>query len=361
MAGDEAAGDGAGGQEVAQPQVLVWVAGGVGRLSLNRPRVMNALTREMILEIRGALDAWREDDSIHSVVITGEGDRGLCAGGDIVTLYRDATTGNEMGAESFFWHEYRLNLAIARYPKPYVAVMDGVVLGGGIGLSAHGSHRVVTERSRLGMPETTIGFAPDVGGGWLLANAPGELGTYLALTGNTVGAGDAIALGLADFFIPSDRIAEFVSAVEVDGPNAACDRFAQAAPAPQLESERHWIDAVFALETVPEILDQLARVPGDVAAEAARKLAGNSPSAVALAREAVRRARQLSLEDALRQEFCVSANAIRSHDLIEGIRAQVIDKDRQPRWWPATAAEVERRRTIESFFELPSARQLRFD
>jgi enoyl-CoA hydratase len=340
--------------------VLVWVTGDVGRLSLNRPRAMNALTREMILEIRGALDAWREDDSIRSVLITGEGGRGFCAGGDIVTLYRDATTGNEMLAESFFWHEYRLNLAIARYPKPYVAVMDGIVLGGGIGLSAHGSHRVVTERSRLGMPEATIGFAPDVGGGWLLANAPGELGTYLALTGTTVGAGDSIALGLADFFVPSERIDEFIAAVEAEGPDAARDRFAEPAPAPRLETERHWIDTVFAAGPVGEILNRLSHVPGEVAAEAARKLAANSPSALALARESVRRARHLSLEDALCQEFCVSANAIRSHDLVEGIRAQVIDKDRTPRWVPATVADVDHRIT-ESFFELPSSRQLRFD
>ncbi|MCU1583770.1 MAG: caiD 5 [Microbacteriaceae bacterium] len=359
MRGDETRGDETAGAEAA-PEVLVWVAGGVGRLSLNRPRVMNALTQDMILEIRGALDAWRDDDSIHSVLITGEGDRGLCAGGDIVTLFRDATTGNEMRAESFFWHEYRLNLAIARYPKPYVAVMDGVVLGGGIGVSAHGSHRVVTERSRLGMPETTIGFAPDVGGGWLLAHAPGELGTYLALTGNTIGAGDAIALGLADFFLPSDRIAEFIAAVEVDGPDSACVRFAEPAPAPQLEAERHWIDTVFAPESVQEILERLEHAPGEVAAEVARKLAVNSPSAVVLARESVRRSRHLSLEDALRQDFCVSANAIRSHDLVEGIRAQVVDKDRQPRWSPATVAEVDHR-TIESFFELPSSRQLRFE
>ena len=192
--------------------VLVYRRGHLGHLVLNRPKSINALTHSMVITIAAALEKWESDDSVATVLISGAGDRGLCAGGDIIAIYTDAIgTDEKVGgaASASFWaDEYALNAHIARYSKPYVAFMDGVVLGGGVGVSAHGSFRVVTERTRLGMPETGIGFVPDVGGTFLLSRAPGELGTHLALTAGSVTGADAIALGLADHFVTSDRLAD---------------------------------------------------------------------------------------------------------------------------------------------------------
>ncbi len=182
--------------------VLLRTEGRAGFVTLNRPRALNALTHAMVLAVDEALTAWEHDPAVETVVIDGAGERGLCAGGDIRAIHDDARAGGT--ASAAFWRdEYRLNARIARYPKPYVALMDGIVMGGGVGISAHGSHRVVTERSRVAMPETGIGFVPDVGGTYLLGRAPGELGTHLALTGTPVGAADAILAGLADRYVPA--------------------------------------------------------------------------------------------------------------------------------------------------------------
>ncbi|HOB57822.1 MAG TPA: 3-hydroxyisobutyryl-CoA hydrolase, partial [Rhodoglobus sp.] len=186
--------------------VVITQRGRLGHVLLNRPQAINALTHEMVVQIAAALAAWATDDSVETVAISGAGERGLCAGGDVTAMYRSAVAeGADAGVEAAaFWaDEYALNSAIAHYPKPYVALMTGVVLGGGVGVSAHGSHRVVTETTKLGMPEVTIGFVPDVGGTRLLARAPGELGTHLALTGGTMTGADAIALGFADWYVPS--------------------------------------------------------------------------------------------------------------------------------------------------------------
>ncbi|MYR13875.1 enoyl-CoA hydratase/isomerase family protein, partial [Streptomyces sp. SID724] len=186
---------------MTEEHVLVHTEGRTGVVTLNRPKALNALTRTMVETIAAALDRWEHDHGVATVVITGAGERGLCAGGDIRSIHKDAKAGGK--ASAAFWRdEYRLNARIARYPKPYVAVMDGIVMGGGVGVSAHGSVRIVTERSGVAMPETGIGFVPDVGGTYLLALAPGELGTHLALTGAVVGAGDALLCGLADHFVP---------------------------------------------------------------------------------------------------------------------------------------------------------------
>lgn len=190
--------------------VLLHTEGRVRHITLNRPRALNALNHAMVARVTEALADAEHDDSVIAVLITGAGERGLCAGGDIRSIYEDARSG---GSESMdFWRdEYRLNARIARFPKPYVAIMDGIVMGGGVGVSAHGDIRVVTERSRIAMPETGIGFVPDVGGTRLLGAAPGELGTHLALTAEAVGAGDALLCGLADHFVPSQRLAELTA------------------------------------------------------------------------------------------------------------------------------------------------------
>lgn len=345
----------------AGPEVLVRQRGRVGHLSLNRPRALNALTHGMIVDIRAALEAWRHDDRIATVVLTGEGDRGLCAGGDVVSLVRSASAGDFAAPERFFRDEYRLDAAIAHYPKPFAAILDGIVLGGGIGLAGHSSHRIVTERSTLGMPETTIGFAPDVGAAWLFAHAPGELGTFLALTGRTVGAADAILLGLADAFVTTNRLAALLTALETDAAQQVIDSFAEPAPAGTLSVERHWIDEVFAGDDAALILDRLARAPGETAATAAGTLARNSPTAIAIALAGIRRAQAAScLEDVLRQDYRMSLHGVRSKDFGEGIQAQLIRKDRAPKWSPATIREVDPA-AIASYFALPADGDLTFD
>lgn len=311
-------------------------------LTLDRPRAINALTHEMVLLAAAALDRWEHDPDVGVVVLSGAGERGLCAGGDIRAIHDDARAGGR--ASVAFWRdEYRLNARIARYPKPYVALMDGIVMGGGVGVSAHGAVRVVTERSRIAMPETLIGFVPDVGGTHLLAAAPGELGTHLALTGDAVGAGDALLLGLADHFMPAERLPEFAAALASGDVGAAVRRYSAPAPGAPLAGARAWIDHCYAAPTVEEIVDRLRTCGEPEAKETAGALLERSPTALKVTLEAVRRARALgALEPVLEQEFRVSCTALSSPDLVEGVRARVVDKDRAPRWSPATLAEVSR-------------------
>ncbi|MFD3779914.1 enoyl-CoA hydratase/isomerase family protein [Streptomyces sp. NPDC058612] len=320
--------------------VLFDVEGRTGAVTLNRPAALNALTHSMVMRIDEALTAWERDPAIAQVLIRGAGERGLCAGGDIRAIHEDARVGG--GASAGFWRdEYRLNARIARFPKPYVAVMDGLVMGGGVGVSAHGSVRVVTERSRVAMPETGIGFVPDVGGTYLLALAPGELGTHLALTGAVVGAADAVLCGLADHFVPSDGLAGLVAGLSVAPVREVLERYAAVPPAGVLAERRGWIDACYAGDSVEVIVERLLAHGDPAAKEAGATILAKSPTAVKVTLAALRRAASLGpLERVLEQEYRVSCNALGSADLVEGIRAQVIDKDRAPRWSPGTLGEV---------------------
>lgn len=334
-----------------EQEVLVEVRGRVGHLTLNRPRAINALNHPMVQRLDEALAAWEEDDRVEAVVIDGAGERGLCAGGDVRAM-RDSALGDGSGASAFWRDEYLLNARIARYPKPYVALMDGVVMGGGVGVSAHGSVRIVTERSKVGMPETTIGFAPDVGGTFLLSRAPGELGTHLALTAGSVGAGDAIRLGLADHYVPSECLPELTgallsvsSATEV---TATVERFAEPVPEAPLSAEREWIDACYSADTAEEIVARLHDHGTPGAKEAADTVLSKSPTSVKVTLEALRRARDLpDLPAVLEQEYRVSCAFLAGPDLAEGIRAQVVDKDHDPHWDPPTLAGVT---GVERFF-----------
>ncbi|WP_105035498.1 enoyl-CoA hydratase/isomerase family protein [Cryobacterium aureum] len=321
----------------AEPEVLFTRNGQVGHITLNRPRSINALTHGMVNAIQKVLDEWADDPTLGTVLLTGSGERGLCAGGDILSLYRDATTGDGSAAAEFFRDEYHLNASIANYSKPFVAIMDGLVLGGGIGLSAHGSHRVVTEHSKLGMPETGIGFVPDVGGTWLLSHAPGELGTFLALTAGTARAGDAIALGLADSYIASDQIPALLAGLATTDADPAIAALTQAPPASTLQAQQSWIDQAFSGESVPAIIDHVRALSTAEANAAAEALSTKSPTALAVTLASLRSARQLpNLEAALEQEYRVSVHAHRAPDFAEGVRAQIVDKDRQPHWSPPT-------------------------
>lgn len=330
--------------------VLFSRRGSLGHIVLNRPKALNALTHEMITAIAAQLIEWAEDDAVATVAISGAGDRGLCAGGDVTQIYQSARAGGEQVAR--FWaDEYALDLAISRYPKPYVALMDGYVLGGGIGVSAHGSVRVVTETTQFGMPEVTIGFVPDVGGTFLLSRAPGEIGTHLALTGSTGSGADAIALEFADHFVPSAALAALLVDLETQPAADAVARHAVVAPASELLAQRDWIDEAYAGDDVLTILHRLKNSTVAEARAAASVILTKSPTSVCVTLEALRRARALpTLEAVLEQEFRVGVQVLKGTEIVEGIRAQVIDKDRKPRWSPPTIEQVSRQ-DVARYFE----------
>ncbi|MEV6483497.1 enoyl-CoA hydratase/isomerase family protein [Streptomyces sp. NPDC051576] len=341
----------------ADDPVLLRTEGRAAYLTLNRPKALNALTHAMVRRIDEALTDWEHDPAVETVVISGAGERGLCAGGDIRAIHDDARDGDGSAAVAFWRDEYRLNARIARYPKPYVAVMDGIVMGGGVGLSAHGSVRIVTERSRVAMPETGIGFVPDVGGTYLLARAPGELGTHLALTGAQVGAADALLCGLADHYTLSGSLPSLLDDLAHAPVPEVLDRYARPAPPGELASARGWIDACYSADTVEEILGGLLDHGAGEAKETAETLLTRSPTSLKVTLAALRRARRLgSLENVLDQEYRVSCHALTSPDLVEGIRAQIIDKDRTPHWSPRTLTEVTDA-DVERFFAPPGKRE----
>lgn len=334
-----------------EDKILTAVRGRLGRITLNRPRAINALDHAMVDEMRAVLTKWEGEDDVAAVLVDGAGDRGLCAGGD-VRMMRDSAIAADTRAAAFWRDEYLLNAHIARYTKPYVVLMDGVVMGGGVGISAHGSVRVVNERSVIGMPETTIGFVPDVGGTHLLSRTPGELGTHLALTAGSVGAGDAVHLGLADHYVPSERLVDLTAALErensAEGVAEAVGRYAETAPAAELPGQRHWIDACYSADTAEEIVERLRSHGDPGAAKAAETILRKSPTSVKVTLAALRRARELpDLPAVLEQEYRVSCAILTSPDLAEGIRAQVVDKDRAPVWDPARLEEVT---DVERFF-----------
>jgi enoyl-CoA hydratase len=332
--------------DAPEPTVLVRARGGLGRLTLNRPRALNALDLDMIHQLHAALDAWEHDTEVDVVLLDGAGERGLCAGGDVRGLAEQVTSARPEDAGIFFRDEYALNARIAEYPKPFVALADGITMGGGIGVAGHAAIRIVTERSQLAMPETRIGFTPDVGGTWLLAHAPGRLGEYLGLTGAVMDASDALYAGFADHFVPSAHLDGLRDALETradpSSPTELVLLFDETPPPSKLERARAWIDDAFAGDTVADIVERLRARPEPEASATADLLGELSPTGLAVTLASVRRSRDLpGLRDALEQEYgLVMWFASTQPDLPEGIRAQVIDKDRSPKWQPATIADL---------------------
>ena len=340
--------------------VVVRVHDGIGHLTLNRPRAINALSHEMVRLMQAALDIWADDPAVRTVVIDGAGERGLCAGGDIVAIYEDARAGGTASID--YWaDEYRLDATIAGYAKPVVALMDGIVMGGGVGISTHASHRIVEETSTIAMPEVSIGFVPDVGGPFLLARAPGQLGLHAALTGARLDAADAIHLGLADVHVPRDRRADLLTGLADGDVDEAIARVA-ATPAPgRLAAERSWIDAAYAHDTIEDVLAALESSPGEGPERAASILRRSSPTSLKVALRSVREAAaDADLASALTRDLRIAARCLAGHDFPEGIRAQVIDKDRTPRWSPATLAEVSSA-DVDAYFAPLGDRDLRID
>jgi enoyl-CoA hydratase len=339
--------------------VLVNVENGVGLITLNRPKAINSLTHPMVNAISKVLTDWEHDGDITAVVLSGAGERGLCAGGDIVVIYHSARAdGSE--ARQFWYDEYLMNAQIGRFSKPYVALMDGIVMGGGVGVGAHGSVRVVTDTTKMAMPEVGIGLLPDVGGTLILSRAPGLLGFHAALTGAPFDGADAIAMGFADHYVPHAKLADFRQSIVDDGVDAALAAHAIEPPASNLLAQRRWIVECFAGDTVEDIIAALRGHDAGPANDAANLIATRSPISVSVALEAVRRAANLeTLEDVLRQEYRTSCGALRSHDLVEGIRAQVIDKDRNPKWSPPSLARVTEA-DVEEYFK-PADPDLTFE
>ena len=321
-------------------EILTRIDGRVGFVTLNRPKAINSLTQGMVTAMDATLTDWADDDRVGAVVVAGAGDRGLCAGGDVVAIYHSAQADGAQ-ARQFWFDEYRLNARIGRFPKPYVALMDGIVMGGGLGIGMHGSVRVVTDTSKIAMPEVGIGLIPDVGGTLLLSRTPGLLGLHVALTGAPFSGADAIALGFADHYVPHAQLQAFSTAIVADGVSPALRAYAEEPPSSELGAQREWIDDCFAGETISDIITALRSHDEGSAHDAADLISTRSPIALAVTLASVRRAADYTnLEEALIAEYRVSCAAVRSHDLVEGIRAQVVDKDRNPKWSPASLAAV---------------------
>jgi enoyl-CoA hydratase len=346
--------------------VLAEIRNGVGVLTLNRPHALNALTLEMIRSLTAQLLAWRDDASVKGVLVQGAKQEGrgtaFCAGGDIRFFHQAALAGNP-ALEDFFTEEYALDHLIHCYPKPYVALMDGVVMGGGMGISQGAALRVVTERTRMAMPETNIGLFPDVGGGWFLSRCAGHIGEYLALTGHVIGAGDAIHWGLADGYLQSDALPALHRAIgaAVFTTDADWLRFArselQAVPQPALANLQTTIDRHFSHATVAAILASLQEDGSEWALETVNVLAKRSPLMLAVALEQIRRARSMGLADELRMErgmmrHCFHLRPGAASEAVEGVRALAVDKDQRPRWNPATVADVSSA-MVQAFFRSP--------
>ncbi|MES2184766.1 MAG: enoyl-CoA hydratase/isomerase family protein [Pseudomonadota bacterium] len=359
----------------APPVILAEVRSGIGLLTLNRPAALNALSLQMVQDMHRQLRAWADDGAVQAVVVRGAGEKAFCAGGDIRALYDSYRAGDGMYLQ-FFEEEYALDLYIAEYPKPYIALMDGYVMGGGMGISQNATVRIVTERTRLAMPEVGIGYFPDVGGSYFLPRLPGRLGLYLALTGVQIRAADALYAGLADLWVPAAQLPELVQRLQgldwrgggdIQAAVAALVADMQPAaaePAP-LAAVRAAIDRHFSLPDVAATMASLAAQAAEVAQGGAAKdsdpalatwaadthalMARRSPLAMGVTRALLSRGASLPLAACLRMELALDRQWFARGDFMEGVRAVIVDKDQQPRWRPATVGEVDEA-LVQSFF-----------
>lgn len=338
-----------GATDVADSEgdVIVRREGNAGIIRLNRPKAINALTLDMVRIIAAALDRFERDPAIALVLLEGAGERGLCAGGDIRGLYESSRAKGDLG--KIFWREeYVVNARIAKFPKPYVSFMDGLVMGGGVGLSAHGRHRVVTEKTKLAMPEAGLGFFPDVGGTWLLSRAPGELGAYFGLTGQTMNGQDAIHARFADAVVPTAKLPtlrELLTKVRPGTPSSdietLIDDFATGETAGPVAALQSHIDSWFAHDRVQDIVAALRRDGSELATSTLKALNEKSPRGMVVTLKLLRLARKSSsLEECLTREYRAALAVFASDDFREGVRAAVIDKDRDPHWSPVRIEDV---------------------
>ncbi|MGR3805555.1 enoyl-CoA hydratase/isomerase family protein [Marinibacterium profundimaris] len=313
--------------------IHIRITGRAGRITLTRPRALNALTWDMCLEMDAALKVWAGDDAVALVVIDAEGDKAFCAGGDIAQLHAHGIQGDYDYARRFWRDEYLMNARLADFPKPVVSFMQGFTMGGGVGIGCHGSHRIVGDSSRMAMPECGIGLIPDVGGTYLLAKAPGRLGAYQGLTGARMGPGDAIHVGFADAYVPEDDWPAVIAALEESGtPDVIPQAAAPAAPLKSMQAE---VVTLFSGTDLSEILERCSASGSELATGAAKALRRGSPLAMAATLEMLERlggGPDLTIQQALALEYRFTWRAMEHGDFLEGIRAQIIDKDRSPSW-----------------------------
>lgn len=314
--------------------ILITTQGRAGRITLNRPDALNALSYEMCLAIEDALLAWRHDPNVALVIIEGAGERAFCAGGDISEMYRTGISGEYDYGRQFWRDEYRLNAFMASYPKPIVSFLHGFTMGGGVGVGCHGSNRIVCETSQIAMPECGIGLVPDVGGTYLLASAPGRLGEYLGLTATRMKSGDAIYAGFADRFVPQDKWELLKAALITTGDVAAIEEYSAPAPESELAKQQDQINRYFGGERLGDILNSFAAMPSDFADASLKVLKRNDPLAMGATLEILHRLRMgtPTIEKALELEYRFTHRAHEDGDFLEGIRAAIIDKDRNPQW-----------------------------
>jgi len=318
-------------------EVLFEKRGAVGIITLNRPKALNALTLAMVRAMRAQLDAWAADSAVACVVIRGAGERAFCAGGDIRAAAQSGREGTSYALD--FWREeYLFNAAIKHYEKPYLALMHGIAMGGGLGVSVHGTYRIVDETALLAMPETGIGFFPDVGGSWFLPRCPGEIGLYLALTGARLKPADALYAGLATHLRRAEEWPALLDALaQGESPAELLSRDKPSAP---LAKRRAKIDRIFAAQSVEAILAGLDAESDEWSRETAATIRTKSPTSLKLTFREMREGRKLSFDDCMRMEFRLSSRILAGNDFTEGVRAAVIDKDGAPKWRPATLGEV---------------------
>ncbi len=322
-----------------EPTVMTRRQGRIGRITLNRPKALNAIDGEMIRTIRAALEHWREDPAVHAIVIEGAGSRAFCAGGDIRWLRDRCIAEDYTEVDAFFAEEYALNLTIARYPKPFAAFINGVCMGGGIGLAVHGSIRVVSDAASLAMPETSIGFFPDVGASFILPRLRPGFGMLMGLTGVRMNGADAAYLGLATHYVPSERFASLADEIADDGLGALM-LAAVAPPSSRMSGIAARVHC-FEGNSVREVLGSLAALEGDWAQETLATLRTVSPSALLWSFDLLRRGASQTLEQCLATELALSRSVSRHPDFLEGVRAMVVDKDREPHWSPRQFDDVD--------------------
>lgn len=338
---------------MAEPEILFERLGHAGLVTLNRPSALNALSHEMVKALAGALEAWKHDPAIRLMVVRANG-RAFCAGGDIRAVCEAGRGAPDQHA--FFHDEYRLNAAIKAYPKPYVALVDGYIMGGGAGIAVHGSHRVFAEKAIFSMPETGIGFFPDVGSSFFLSRMADEIGLYCGLAAARLARGDALHAGVATHAVPASTfdaiVAELAESADID---AVLARYAETVPAETLGSVDAAIAAIFATGPVESILSRLDALEGPHAEWAARTVAairGKSPTSLRIALRQIRAARELDFDDCIRLDWRIACAILDGHDFYEGVRAVLVDKDQSPRWNPATLDAVDPGR-IEGHFVAP--------
>jgi len=339
----------------AEPHIFFEKRGALGLVTLNRPKALNALTHGMCLDMLKALTEWAADDAVKTVAIRGTGPRAFCAGGDIRAM-ADSNRDKTEAAAKFLRDEYRLNAMIGAYGKPYIALTHGVVMGGGAGVSVHGSHRLGDEDLSFAMPETGIGFMPDIGSSFFLSRCPGQSGLYLALTGNRIGLGDALALGLMTHSVSASSHEEILTRLaKGEAPDAVIA--ARARPPALLAGLEGRIDTIFAAGSVEAVLERLDRDGSEFAADTARIIRGRSPTSLKLTFELLRRGKSLSRGACLKMEYRAGARRVMEYDFHEGVRAQLLDKDGKPRWKPEALANV-KDADIAAYFAPLGAREL---